>query len=142
MLCIFLSGFCNAIMDTVDHHFHDSIFSLIENFNKRMWWNESQGWLNKYNNRDMRLGRRKIEVLGLRFNYPVQLTDAWHFFKTLMLVFCSFGIAEGILYYTLFPLVAWYWYILGCAIVFCISWVLGFNLGYNKLLLKKTWTNS
>ena len=142
MISILLAGFCNAIMDTVDHHFLQSVFSLIRGQKKRLWWNEYQGWRNKYINRNQALGLRKMRILGMYFNYPVQLTDAWHFFKTIMLVLCALGISEGILYYTLLPLVVWYWYVSGCLIAFCTAWVLGFNFGYNKVLLRKTWTKS
>ena len=148
MISIFLAAFCNAIMDTVDHHFLQSVFSLIkgpDSKQKRLWWNEYEGWRNKYINRNQALGLRKIHLFGMCFNYPVQLTDAWHFFKTIMLVFCALGIAEGIfiLHFIGSGLMlvrfGTFWCVLICLIAFCASWVLGFNFGYNKVLLRKTW---
>jgi hypothetical protein len=73
-------------MDTADHHYSTSILSKFKN---KIWWNADQGWKNKYIDRDPAKGRRK---LIWNINYPVQLTDAWHFFKMLMIIFTAAAI--------------------------------------------------
>ena len=84
---IILAAICNAIMDKTQFHYHRSIF-YTWNLN-RYWWNGAVSWRNKYINHDVSQGRRKI--LNSHLNYPVQLTDAFHFFKMLMIIFlcCS-----------------------------------------------------
>jgi hypothetical protein len=71
-------------MDKVDHHHYTSIFKDMKN---PLWWNSDQGWKNKYIDRDPSKGR--IKWLGGLINKPVQLTDAWHFFKMCMIIFVA-----------------------------------------------------
>ena len=46
---------------------------------------------NKYNNRDVAQGFKEWEIFGIRMNQPVQISDAWHFFKTLMIISLAFS---------------------------------------------------
>jgi len=78
---IILASICNAIMDTCNHHFHISIFNHSKL--KAIWWNGEISWKNKYIGGDPIYGRTKI---------PVQLTDAFHFFKMLMIIFICLSI--------------------------------------------------
>jgi hypothetical protein len=93
---VVLEPIFDSIMDTVDHHHSQSIFSNKEYkilkwkpFKNQKWWNEEQGWKNKYvdYDADVKAGieprRVKWKVLGFTFNKPVQITDSWHFFKML-----------------------------------------------------------
>lgn len=80
-----LAAICNAVMDTSNHHFSTSIF---KNLNP-LFWNGEISWKNKYINGDSRLGRRKWKY-GI--NYPVQLTDAFHLFKMLMIIFLAMSV--------------------------------------------------
>jgi hypothetical protein len=79
----------NAVMDSVDHHQSQSIFSKMKN---QKWWNQNQGWKNKYidYDTDIKNGikpRRVKWTFGpITMNKPVQLTDSWHFFKMLTIV--------------------------------------------------------
>jgi hypothetical protein len=82
-----LASICNSIMDKTNHHYSKSIFVKLN----PMWWNGEISWKNKYIDGDSTLGLRKLfsksnGLLG-KINYPVQLSDAWHFFKTLMIIF-------------------------------------------------------
>lgn len=115
ILFIFLASLCNSIMDKTSHHFHKSIF---KNLNP-VWWNAEISWKNKYILLDPKNGRRKL----LFFNYPVQLTDAWHFFKTLMIIFICLAI---IFYQSIFN---WYFDLL----IFGTCWNLTFSLFYSYL---------
>jgi hypothetical protein len=81
---ILLAAICNAVMDTITHHWDASIFKQLRN---GMWWDPSISWKNKYVDRDPKLGFRKlfhISTHKLRFkpliwilkqinkiNYPV-----------------------------------------------------------------------
>jgi hypothetical protein len=82
LLFILGASICNSIMDILSHKYHSSIFNS-KKYDPQ-WWDASLSWRNKYNNGNPMDGRRKL--FG-RVNYPVQLTDAWHFFKTLMIIF-------------------------------------------------------
>lgn len=82
LLFILGASICNSIMDILSHKYHSSIFND-EKYDSK-WWDASLSWRNKYLNDNPMDGRRKL--FG-NVNYPVQLTDAWHFFKTLMIIF-------------------------------------------------------
>lgn len=141
VLFIMLEAISNAVMDTVDHHQGQSIFP------KTLWWNNNKGWLNKYNNRDVKQGRVQWKwVSSVTFgrfsmNKPVQFTDSWHFFKMI-------GITSYILSAVTLPslglifdicTLTWYEFI-----IYALVWVsvLGiirnstFTLCYHKLFLK------
>jgi hypothetical protein len=85
LVFIALAALCNAVMDTCAHHFNDSIFSHMG-----LWWGP-ESWRNKYRGRNPRFGRRVLlqcrinETFTFKINYPVVLTDAWHFFKSGMI---------------------------------------------------------
>ena len=131
LLLIVLSSFCNAIMDTLDHHYSTSIFSKIEK--NPLWWNADQGWKNKYVDRDPKKGRVKWNILGIRVNKPVQITDAWHFFKMLMIIFfCSASVVN--MYFAIEFNV---FISIGILIIYGTLWNLPFSLLYNKVLINK-----
>jgi len=72
-----ISGALDAVMDTLKDHFSVSIF---QNDNP-YFWNPAISWKNKYIDNNPTLGHRKINILGISFNYPDALSDAWHIFK-------------------------------------------------------------
>lgn len=116
-----LAGACNAVMDTVTHHYQKSIFNVRKY--RMFWWNPEYSWRNKYHSGDPALGRRKW-IFGI--NYPVQISDAWHLFKTVMI----FGIVGSVVSYQ--PIYQWW----ADIIIFGTAWNLTFSLFYNKLLIK------
>jgi hypothetical protein len=81
---LFLASVCNSIMDKTSHHFSTSVFSSMGD-----WWDSVNSWKLKYIDGDSTKGRVKW-WFGL--NKPVQLTDAWHFFKMLMIIFIGTSI--------------------------------------------------
>ena len=125
LLFIILAAICNAVMDTCSHHYYKSIFTRYSD----LYWNADRSWLNKYIDRSPKKGFRKI---FLEFNYPVFLTDAWHLFKSLMIVF----IILSILTFESNCVIAWYGYIV-LFVMYGILWNITFNLFYNHLLIKK-----
>jgi len=76
-----IASISKAIMDTVNFHFESSIFSKIKSEKKRLWWNQSEGWKNKYKDRDHTKGR----AFPGSMTWLVWVTDSWHFFQMIML---------------------------------------------------------
>jgi hypothetical protein len=117
-----LASICNSIMDTSSHHFHTSIFKKLN----PIWWDGEISWKNKYVNGNPSLGFRKI---WRDINYPVQLTDCWHFFKTLMIIFLTLSVVT----FDSNLIINFYYYIL-YLIIYGIVWNIVFSLFYDKIL--------
>ena len=119
LICFILAAICNAVMDTCSHHFNRSVFN--DTRFKAQWWNGEISWRNKYNGGNPAWGRKKI---------PVHFTDAFHFFKSLMIVFIVLSIVtfniEGMTFSGGVLITAFYG----------LVWNIFFNMFYNKLLLK------
>lgn len=113
ILFIALAGICNAVMDTLAHHFYTSIFNDLK-FNPQ-FWNPLISWENKYSKW-----------------LPVAFTDAWHLFKSGMLTFLSIAITIN---FTL-ALTHSGWDLFINFIIIRIVFGLMFDLFYDILLLK------
>ncbi len=123
-----LAAICNSVMDTLEHHFDNSIFRKLNPF----FWNPVYSWCNKYIDRDGHKGHRKIK--GTNIDFPDALTDGWHLFKMLMIVFLALSVITFEPYY----FIANYW--LRSAVYLLIygtAWNCTFSIFYNKLLIKK-----
>jgi hypothetical protein len=108
-----LAGAFYAVIDTLDHHFSISIFAGLND----QWWNPAISWTNKYD-----------------YSFPwniVQISDAWHLFKTLMLI--------TLIYTFIFTgrrvVFTWGRFIV-YTILYGLAWNLSFNLFYDVLLIK------
>ena len=125
LIFLALASISNAVMDVCAFHWHKSIFSR-KGFN-RQYWDATISWRNKYVDYDFHLERTKIKVLGFTFIKPVQLTDAWHLFKALMIAFVIIAIVNYKVIVN--PLLD----------VFILStvWNMLFNLFYNRVLKLK-----
>lgn len=128
LIFIILAAICNAVMDACSHYYYRSIFTRYSD----LYWNADRSWLNKYIDRSPEKGFRKI-FLG--FNYPVFLTDAWHLFKSLMIVFLILSITFA--WSNNPPFITTWWFYLVIIIVLGTIWNVVFNLFYNHLLIKK-----
>jgi hypothetical protein len=117
LILVIISGICNAVMDIISFKYYTSVFSKL---NAR-FWNPEISWKNKYINFNPNMGRRK---LFWRINYPVQITDAWHLFKTLGIFLYIFAI---VFYSPLSSCLLFDVLLLGC------FRNLGFSFFYNKL---------
>lgn len=124
-----LCGICDAIMETCSDHFSISIFKKL---NPNIW-NKNISWVNKYINDNPANGLKKIILFGIIFNYPVQLTDAWNFFKMIKEVLTIIAIIVAIC----ININCNGLFIFGYFITLCIVKSLIYNLFYNKILLKK-----
>lgn len=118
ILFIMLAAICNAIMDICKDKYYISIFNKPQN---TYWWDGSISWKNKYYDRNIIKGRNKI---------PIWFTDAWHFFKSLMIVNLAMTLCVATIFYK--PV---YFYV-ESIIVFGLVWNTTFNLFYNKILRK------
>lgn len=68
-----LPGVFEAVMDTLQFHFHDSIFSR---FNQK-FWNPSISWMNKWKDGCKKFGPKFF----LSTTLLVFTTDGWHLMK-------------------------------------------------------------
>lgn len=142
-----MAAICSASIDTLEFHFDKSVFNYYRcNLN---WWNPTYSWYNKYKGRNPQKGLRK----WLWFDVP--FTDAWHTFKSLMIVFICLSIAtintnyeigtlfETTTYQTHFDLVGHGALVdktidtVLVVVIYGIVWNVVFNLFYNKILIKK-----
>ena len=76
---LFLAGASNGIMDDLQFHYQDTIFSKLK---KERFWNPAISWTNKYaHDKEGKL----IKPLRPKFwgsaNFFAFTTDAWHLFK-------------------------------------------------------------
>lgn len=78
-ILILLASICNAIMDVTSFHYDNSIFNKLN----PKYWNPQISWKNKYIDWDKGNKERK-KLFGI--NIAPAFTDAWHFFKSLMII--------------------------------------------------------
>ncbi len=98
---IIIAWFCESIMDTIDHHQHSSwLFKINWPDNVMIWWKSE--WIN-------------------RDKFLLNLYDAWHTFKGLMLIFQSFAI---------WSLSKWYY-----ALIFLLSYFLIHEFFYGYIFI-------
>lgn len=116
-----LSSICNSVMDILTHHYERSVFKGKD----RQYWDPTISWKNKYVDWDSGLTQRK-KIFGI--NKHVSLTDGWHLFKSLMIIFLVTSIIT--ISNTNINLL----YSIGLFILYGIVWNLTFNLFYHKIL--------
>jgi len=120
IVCFVLAIICDAIMDTIQHHYHISIF---RKYNEQ-YWDASISWLNKYQNRDDRNPRVKIRIFKRYFNKPVQLTDAWHLIKSIKIILILISMVSYTIVFS--PILDF--------LILGVIWDLTFSLFYDKIL--------
>lgn len=124
LILLFLSGFCEGAMDTLQFHFHVSRFSLSP---QRYYWDPMISWRNKYLDNDPLLGPR----FPFSTTFLVSLTDGWHTFKLL----------RNLCIFTALPMVGFLasnlWALLLMAVAGRTVYGAGFWLAYYKVLRLK-----
>jgi hypothetical protein len=90
ILLLFIAALSNSVMDVISFKFDISIFSHLKKWEN--WFNPSQSWKNKYKNKNPQNG---AAFFGST-TFLVWITDAWHFFKMIMLSCFSIAIILGI----------------------------------------------
>lgn len=115
IILIVLAAICNAVCDTLEHHYYISIFNR-------------KGWSSKFWNPAL-----SSEAYILPFTkYPL---TAWHLFKSGM-IFCLLG-AVVMAWQSGEAIFNVWWFYLIVFIYLGVSWNIVFNLFYNILLKKK-----
>jgi hypothetical protein len=142
MVFVLLARIFNAFADRADHNWSENVYykfskvcydlGLFDSLDDaELWFNKSEGWRNKYIDRDPAKGLIKWNFLGITYNKPVQLCDSWHFFKMIEIMCWCFAPSIMILYGI--PSVNW----IAVFVSFTAFGVLGnlvFNLFYNDIL--------
>ena len=124
----------NAIMDNVSHHPSQSVLKDLWGG----WW--IRDWTYKYKICDdsekgkPECGRVQWKLFGFTFNRPVQITDGWHFSKMVMIFFLAASVTCAT--FSTLPDRSVF-FMLGYFSLLGASWILVFNLFYNKLLRRK-----
>ena len=119
LVFVLFASICNAIMDTISFHYEISIFSKLN----PNYWNPTISWKNKYVDWDNGNRERK-KIFGI--NIAPAFLDAWHLFKSLMIILFALSI---VLYKVYFNLIIDF-------IVIGLVWNVFFSLFYNKILKK------
>ena len=78
LACAIIAGYANSVMDKLSHHYSRSTFSKKKN---QQYWNPSLSWRNKYKNGDPKQGAKFFGST----TFLVFTTDAWHFYKWILL---------------------------------------------------------
>jgi hypothetical protein len=119
-ILVMLASICNAVMDVITFHYD---FSVFKKYNA-VYWNPAISWKNKYVDWDNhnRLRRRFLFHL---FAVPAAFTDAWHFFKSSMIVLLVLAI---VLYEPFFG-IAYDFVGMG------LLWNIGFLLFYKRIFM-------
>lgn len=126
MLLVSIAATCNAVMDAVSHKWPISIFRKIEHkFLFKFFHKDS--WKNKYVDYDN--GDKSRRKLIGDINLPVQLTDAWHLCKSVMIV-CL------MLLYVIWPYIDPV-SLLGAFIILGLNWNITFLLFYKRVFIEK-----
>jgi len=124
-----LSGICDAIMDTLSHHYNISIFKD----KNQLFWNPLFSWKNKYVDGNPKNGLVKWKIFTIFVTKPVQLTDAWHFLKMIREIFNALAIVlAGVITFNYGIL-----FLLSYLLILGITRNYIFSLFYDIILIKK-----
>lgn len=129
VILLSIASIAKAIMDVVDFKFGESIFSDIKNEKRRYWWNQSEGWKNKYKDRDSEKG----PAFWGSTTFFVWLTDSWHFFQMIKLTCYDLSIIIPIIILSGIS----FWWIIPSLIVMKILKGSIFELFWSKIFIKK-----
>jgi len=126
--CWILAAICNAVMDTLTHHYPTSIFN---DMNPK-YWNPQISWKNKYLDGVKAFGPAFFLSTGIL----VAFTDGWHLFKSIMIVLLALSVVTfpytiKICLFDNYCLNAIAW-----LIILGTVWNVTFSWMYNKVLKK------
>ena len=135
LIAFLLASICNSIMDTVSHHHPRSIF---KNYEKGFWSDaEIESWKNKYVDWDGgNHSYKKVKILFFSVTLHPAFTDAWHFFKSLMIVLICISIVSFKMI-VVYDLNSSFLTLLVTFVIYGIVWNCGFNVFYNHILKTK-----
>lgn len=89
IICLYFAGLCEAAMDTLAHHYEQSIFKKMN----PNYWNPAVSGANKWKNGDRTQGERFF----LSSTLLVGVTEGWHLFKMArtLLLFGAIAVLTG-----------------------------------------------
>jgi hypothetical protein len=122
LLLIILAAIINAAMDTLNASYHRSVFYNEKWLKLNQFVNPATSFKNKWKNGD----KTKGELFFGSSTFLVWTTDAWHLFKTLMLL--CFSVAVVTYNPMIHPLID--------AITYWIVFGIVFELFWSKIFLK------
>lgn len=123
-LLLTIAMLCRSLVHTLLHHYK----SFDDKYNvEDQWWNPAISWKNKY------FIKWTIDLFHWRiakFNIPVQVSDAFHWFNTVELG--AYCLIISILFFMLYGI----WIAVLSFVITGTLMVLIFNLGYDNLWVK------
>lgn len=126
--CWLLTACCDAVMDTLTHHYYASIFNAYNS----QYWNPAISWKNKYKNGKKTNGPAFFLSTGLL----IAFTDAWHLFKSIKIILTAivvvaFAHIQAICFFSspIFNMFTW-------LLILGYTWNITFSIFYNYLLKK------
>lgn len=126
-IAVFLIAILQALEDTIQYHFHQSIF---RNRSKYSFWGK-ESWVRKYKYGNPEAGPKFFGST----TFLVWLTDGWHLIKFLYLLIAAVAIAYNTSLTTYFGL-DWWWKVAETALLFTI-YGLVFELFYKFIFRKR-----
>jgi len=137
LLLVVVAAACNAVMDTLTHHYDSSVFKLKD----RQFWDPSISWENKYNIlTDYNTGKKTYihkKIGDTNINTIDALSDAWHIFKSLSIISILLALSLTSIIPLTIPTIHPLILLPSLLILYGLVWNKTFNLFYNKLLLIK-----
>lgn len=125
ILLVAIAGICDAVKDTLNYHFEQSIFSKLNGD----FWDARTSWANKY--KDVVSLRPKFLGSTTIFSW---VTDGWHLFQ--MLCFSSF-VAAIVIYEPIVTFNSSFVTMLVNFLILKAVFSLSFELFYSKIFIKK-----
>lgn len=111
--CVIVYAICKAIQDTLQFHFHRSVFR-----NMGKWWNPAKSWMLKYKDGRPAKGER---FLGSTTVF-VSFTSAWH----------TFGLIRNLQLSIIAAIGSGYWWLIGLHLVL----IFVFHIFFERILSK------
>lgn len=125
-----LAACCNAVMDTIQFHWYK--FRWRDKVNED-YWNPKISWRNKYID-----GNPKK---GFKFKFPFgglsNFLDAWHLFKMSSIILIVLSIVYFPFSFKICFYKSYFWNELTWVVIYGITWIVPFNIFFNKILVDK-----
>lgn len=120
LIFFILAAICNAVMDTLSHHYSTSVFTSYD----PKYWNPKYSWKNKYVDWDG--GNRKMRPM-------FWILDAWHLFKSCMIVFLCLSVVTFPMMYVVCP----WWFGMALYVgVYGLLWNITFSAFYHRFFIR------
>lgn len=93
-LLLAVAGICNAVMDTLHHHWGGSVFARWSGGDRTAYWGSANHvWLRRYVDHDPKKGYVPLFRFAVLRPVLEAVWDGWHLAKTLMWLALSLAVA-------------------------------------------------